>query len=144
VTLPQLVQDATATPGGAMAVVAGAAQAVSAPIRPRMITESVLGMTLRRPGTSAGSAPSYRARTAAPTEGTPQCGGQPQENGGSDPALVPGDQGGSDAQNRAATPPTTGPAASSEDRDNVNGPLQLPLPITVPPLVPGKPGGLLG
>ena len=95
-------------------------------------------------GTSAGSAPSDRARTAAPTEGTPQGGRQPQENGGSDPALVPGDQGGSDAQNRAATPPTTGPAASSEDRDNVNGPLQLPLPITVPPLVPGKPGGLLG
>ena len=95
-------------------------------------------------GTSGGSAPSDRARTAAPTEGTPQGGRQPQENGGSDPALVPGDQGGSDAQNRAATPPTTGPAASSEDRDNVNGPLQLPLPITVPPLVPGKPGGLLG
>jgi hypothetical protein len=23
-------------------------------------------------------------------------------------------------------------------------PLPLPLPITVPPLVPGKPGGLLG
>jgi len=32
----------------------------------------------------------------------------------------------------------------SQDQDNVNGPLQLPLPITVPPLVPGKPGGLLG
>jgi hypothetical protein len=95
-------------------------------------------------GTSAGSAPSDRARTAAPTEGTPQGGQQPQENGGSDPALVPGDQGGSDAQNRAATPPTTSPASSPEDRDNVNVPLQLPVPITVPPLLPGKPGGLLG
>ena len=55
-----------------------------------------------------------------------------------------GDQGGSDAQNRAATPPTTSPASSSEDRDNVNVPLPLPVPITVPPLLPGKPGGLLG
>ena len=96
-------------------------------------------------GTSAGSATPDRARTATPTEaGTTQGGQQPQENGGSDPALVPGDQGGSDAQNRAATPSTTSPASSPEDRDNVNAPLQLPLPITVPPLVPGKPGGLLG
>jgi len=57
---------------------------------------------------------------------------------------VPGDQGGSDGQNRAATTPTTSPASSSQDRNNVNVPLPLPLPITVPPLVPGKPGGLLG
>jgi hypothetical protein len=46
----------TATPGGAVAVVAGAAQAVSAPISPRLITESVFGMALRRPGGPAGSA----------------------------------------------------------------------------------------
>jgi uncharacterized protein DUF5667 len=94
-------------------------------------------------GTSAGATPD-RVRTTAPTEGTPQGGQEPQENGGSDPALVPGDQGSSNGQNRAATTPTTSPAPSSEDRDNLNVPLPLPLPITVPPLVPGKPGGLLG
>jgi hypothetical protein len=101
--------------------------------------------TTARQATAGGSAPTDRARTAAPTEGTPAQGGQQaQENGGSDPALVPGDQVGSDGQNRAAATPTTTPAPSSDDQRNVNVPLPLPVPITVPPLLPGKPGGLLG
>jgi len=78
----------------------------------------------------------------APT--TAQGGGQAQESDGSDPALVPADQAGSDGQNRAATTPANSSESSSDDQRSVNAPLPLPVPITVPPLLPGKPGGLLG
>jgi hypothetical protein len=100
--------------------------------------------------TTSGSAPTDRARTAAPTgqEASPaarQGEQQPQQDGGSDPGLVPNGQGGSGGgQDRAATTPTTSAAPSSDDQRNVNVPLPLPVPITVPPLLPGKPGGLLG
>jgi hypothetical protein len=99
---------------------------------------------------TSGSAPTDRARTAAPTgqEASPaarQGEQQPQQDGGSDPGLVPGVQVGSGGgQDRAATTPTTSAAPSSDDQRNVNVPLPLPVPITVPPLLPGKPGGLLG
>lgn len=98
---------------------------------------------------TSGSAPTDRARTAAPTgqEADPATrqGEQPQQDGGSDPGLVPGAQVGSGGgQDRAATTPTTSAAPSSDDQKNVNVPLPLPVPITVPPLLPGKPGGLLG
>jgi hypothetical protein len=98
---------------------------------------------------TSGSAPTDRARTAAPTgqevDPATRQGEQPQQDGGSDPGLAPGAQVGSGGgQDRAATTPTTSAAPSSDDQKNVNVPLPLPVPITVPPLLPGKPGGLLG
>ncbi len=108
-------------------------------------------------GSPAGSTPTDRARAATGTPTGQQAGQataqqqqqeqqqQPQQDGGSDPALLPGVQVGSGSQNGAAAPtPTTSPAPSPEDKKNVNVPLPLPVPITVPPLVPGKSGGLLG
>ena len=98
--------------------------------------------TATRQATPGGSTPTDRARAVAPT--TAQGGGQAQESDGSDPALVPADQAGSDGQNRAATTPANSSESSSDDQRSVNAPLPLPVPITVPPLLPGKPGGLLG
>ena len=98
--------------------------------------------TASRQATPGGSAPTDRARAVTPT--TAQGGGQAQESDGSDPALVPADQAGSDGQNRAATTQANSSESSSDDQRNVNAPLPLPVPITVPPLLPGKPGGLLG
>jgi len=98
--------------------------------------------TASRQATPGGSAPTDRARAVAPT--TAQGGGQAQESDGSDPALVPADQAGSDGQNRVATTQANSSESSSDDQRNVNAPLPLPVPITVPPLLPGKPGGLLG
>ena len=98
--------------------------------------------TASRQATPGGSAPTDRARAVAPT--TAQGGGQAQESDGSDPALVPADQAGSDGQNRAATTQANSSESSSDDQRNVDAPLPLPVPITVPPLLPGKPGGLLG
>ena len=106
-------------------------------------------------GSPAGSAPTGRARTAPGTPTGQEAGQataqqqqqqeQSQQDGGSDPALLPGVQVGSGSQNGAAAPtPTTSPAPSPADKKNVNVPLPLPVPITVPPLVPGKSGGLLG
>jgi hypothetical protein len=105
--------------------------------------------TTRQATSGAGSAPTDRARTAAPSgqqaDPAARQGEQPQQDGGSDPGLVPGGQDGSGgSQDRAATTPTTSAAPSSDDQRNVNVPLPLPVPITVPPLLPGKPGGLLG
>ena len=104
--------------------------------------------TTGRSTSGAGSAPTDRARTAAPTgqqaDPATRQGEQPQQDGGSDPGLVPGVQvGPGGGQDRAGTTPTTS-AAPSDDQKNVNVPLPLPVPITVPPLLPGKPGGLLG
>ena len=98
--------------------------------------------TASRQATPGGSAPTDRARAVAPT--TAQGGSQAQESDGSDPALVPADQAGSDGQNRVATTQANSSESSSDDQRNVNAPLPLPVPITVPPLLPGKPGGLLG
>ena len=103
----------------------------------------------RQSTSGGGSAPTDRARTAAPTgqatDPATRQGEDPQQDGGSDPGLVPGVQVGSGGgQNRAATTPTTSAAPSSDEQKNVNVPLPLPVPITVPPLLPGKPGGLLG
>jgi hypothetical protein len=100
----------------------------------------------------SGSAPTERARAAGPPTGHPataqQQEQQSQQGDGSDPALLPGVQVGSEGQNGgqdAASPASsTSAAPSSDGRKNVNVPLPLPVPITVPPLVPGKPGGLLG
>jgi Domain of unknown function (DUF5667) len=104
-----------------------------------------------RQATPGGSAPTDRARTAAPAgqeaDQATAAGGQPQpdQDGGSDPGLVPGVQVGSGGDQRGAAPTTTtSPAPSANDQKNVNVPLPLPLPLTVPPLVPNKPGGLLG
>ena len=98
--------------------------------------------TATRQATPGGSTPTDRARAVAPT--TAQGGGQAQESDGSDPALVPADQAGSDGQNRVATTQANSSESSSDDQRSVNAPLPLPVPITVPPLLPGKPGGLLG
>ena len=98
--------------------------------------------TATRQATPGGSTPTDRARAVAPT--TAQGGGQAQESDGSDPALVPADQAGSDGQNRVATTQENSSESSSDDQRNVDAPLPLPVPITVPPLLPGKPGGLLG
>jgi hypothetical protein len=103
--------------------------------------------TTARQATTGGSAPTDRARTAAPAgQQTGQAtvpSGQQSEEGGSD--VAPDVQSGSSGARQGAAPATTPSSApSSQDGDNVNDPL-LPLPITLPPLVPNKQGGgLLG
>jgi hypothetical protein len=98
-------------------------------------------------GARTGSAPTDRTRTAAPagqqagqvtTQGQPQSG----QDGDSDSALLPGVQVGADGQSASPTPTTS--AAPSDEKKNVNVPVPLPVPVTVPPLLPGKSGGLLG
>jgi Domain of unknown function (DUF5667) len=99
----------------------------------------------------AGSAPSNRARAATPTgqqagsaANEPQQQQRSQPDDGSDPGLLPGVQVGPDGQSGDSAAPSSSAASSSGGKKNVNVPLPLPIPITVPPLVPGGKGGLLG
>lgn len=100
--------------------------------------------TTARQATQGGSAPTDRARTAAPAgQGT----GQATVQGGQQPTQESdqeGTQSGSGGQRVAPTTTSSSPASSSNDQQNANDPL-LPLPIPLPPLVPNKQGGgLLG
>jgi hypothetical protein len=99
--------------------------------------------------TSAGgssSAPDPTARRASGTSSAQETvtpSSVPQQDGSSDPALLPEVNGGGTSPDEEAGSATTTTQAPPSSK-NVDVPLPLPIPITVPPLVPGKPGVTLG